>query len=105
MSIDDYLDLLNYAKQINDGHWQADIIKTLKNFKHTPEGELQRVEHVRELWSRFDQVNQMLLELFDKLRDEEDAEDSGRWKEKIWELKMERITLAKQIQKQYIKIV
>lgn len=104
MSIDDYLDLLNYAKHINDGPWQADIIETLKNFRQTSEEE-QRAENVRELWSRFDEVNHLLLKLFDKIRDEEDVKDCGRWKEQLWELKLERITLSKQIQKQYIKII
>ena len=103
MSIDDYLDLLNYAKAINDGQWQADIIECLKNFNETSE-ELTREENVRELWSRFDHINLKLLKLFDKLRENEGSEDSYRWKEQIWELKMERITLAKQIQERYIKI-
>ncbi|WP_220101512.1 hypothetical protein [Paenibacillus sp. S150] len=103
MSVDDYLDLLNYAKAINDGQWQADIIESLKNYKETAE-EQRRIENVKELWSRFDQINLLLLELFDKLRDDEDAPESERWKERIWELKLERITLAKQIQERYIKI-
>jgi hypothetical protein len=103
MSVDDYLDLLNYAKAINDGQWQADIIESLKNFNETSE-ELTREENVRELWSRFDHINLKLLKLFDKLRENEGSEDSYRWKEQIWELKMERITLAKQIQERYIKI-
>lgn len=37
MSVDDYLDLLNYAKAINDGQWQADIIESLKNLSAVSE--------------------------------------------------------------------
>lgn len=103
MSIDDYLDLLNYAIAINDEQWQADLLDRLKNYKELAEAQKQ-VDSVRELWSRFDHINLMLLQLFDKLRDHEDAEGSDRWKEQIWELKMERITVAKQIQDRYIKI-
>ncbi|KHL97270.1 hypothetical protein QW71_02640 [Paenibacillus sp. IHB B 3415] len=103
MSIDDYLDLLNYAIAINDEQWQADLLDRLKNYKELAEAQKQ-VDSVRELWSRFDHINFMLLQLFDKLRDHEDAEGSDRWKEQIWELKMERITVAKQIQERYIKI-
>ncbi|QSF47252.1 hypothetical protein [Paenibacillus tianjinensis] len=103
MSVDDYLDLLNYAKAINDGQWQADIIESLKNVKATSE-EYRREENVRELWNRFDDINRNLLVLFDRLRENEGSEDSYRWKERIWELKMERITIAKQIQERYIKI-
>jgi hypothetical protein len=103
MSIDDYLDLLNYAIAINDEQWQADLLDRLKNYKELAEAQKQ-VDSVRELWSRFDHINFMLLQLFDKLRDHEDDEVSDRWKEQIWELKMERITVAKQIQDRYIKI-
>lgn len=103
MSIDDYLDLLNYAIAINDEQWQADLLDRLKNYKDLAEAQKQ-VDSVRELWSRFDHINFMLLQLFDKLRDHEDAEGSDQWKEQIWELKMERITIAKQLQERYIKI-
>ncbi|WP_019911211.1 hypothetical protein [Paenibacillus sp. HW567] len=103
MSVNDYLDLYNYAKSINDEQWQADIIESLKNFKETSE-EQRRIEGVTELWNRFDHINLMLMELFDKLKDNEAARESGLWKERIWELKLERITIAKQIQERYIKI-
>lgn len=33
MSIDDYLDLLNYAKAINDEQWQADLLEQLNNYE------------------------------------------------------------------------
>ncbi|WP_150268189.1 hypothetical protein [Paenibacillus tepidiphilus] len=102
MSVDDYLDLLNYAKAINDTEWQADIIEKLKAYRTVSEE--QHREDVNSLWVRFDQVNRALLELFGRLREEEDAAGSGQWKERIWELKLERITLAKQIQERYIKI-
>ena len=103
MSIDDYLDLFNYAKAINDGQWQAEIIENLKKLGGISE-EQKRMNHVKDLWTRFDQINLMLLGLFDKLNNQEDTAESYRWKEKIWELKMERINLAKQIQERYIKI-
>jgi hypothetical protein len=103
MSIDDYLDLLNYALAINDEQWQADLLDRLKNYKDLAE-EQKQVDTVRELWTRFDHINLMLLQLFDKLKDDENAENSDQWKEQIWELKMERITVAKQIQERYIKI-
>ncbi|WP_151733948.1 hypothetical protein [Paenibacillus tengchongensis] len=102
MSVDDYLDLLNYAKAIQDEQWQADIIEKLKNYNALTENT--KWDDMHRLWTRFDQVNRTLLELFERLREEEDNEDSGQWKEQIWELKLERITLAKQIQERYIKI-
>ncbi|MFC3749685.1 hypothetical protein [Paenibacillus sp. GCM10012306] len=103
MSVDDYLDLLNYAKAINDGQWQADIIETLKNLP-AASAQSQREESVRELWEQFDDVNAVLVELFNKLRENEPTEDQNSLKEKIWELKLERIRLAKVIQSKYIGI-
>ncbi|OBZ18060.1 hypothetical protein A8L34_00255 [Bacillus sp. FJAT-27264] len=103
MSVDDYLDLLNYAKAINDGQWQADIIERLKNLP-AASAQKQREESVRELWVQFDDVNAVLVELFNKLRENEPTEDQNSLKEKIWELKLERIRLAKVIQSKYIGI-
>ncbi|ETT63144.1 MULTISPECIES: hypothetical protein [Paenibacillus] len=103
MSIDDYLDLLNYAKAINDEQWQADLLEQLKNYEALVE-EKKQVDSVRALWTRFDDINGLLMQLFDKLREHEDTPDSALWKERIWELKMERIHVAKQLQARYIKI-
>ncbi|ASA23301.1 hypothetical protein [Paenibacillus donghaensis] len=104
MSVDDYLDLLNYAKAINDGQWQEEIIESLKNLKaSTP---LEKDEQsVRELWSRFDDVNASLLDLFNKLRENEGSGEQSRWKEEIWELKLERVKLSNKIQKKYIRTI
>ncbi|MEK4007149.1 hypothetical protein [Paenibacillus sp. FSL H3-0333] len=103
MSIDDYLDLLNYAKAINDEQWQADLLEQLNNYEMLAE-EKKQVDSVRALWSRFDDINLLLMQLFDKLREQEDTTDSGLWREQMWELKMERIHVAKQLQARYIRI-
>ncbi|MEK4516366.1 hypothetical protein NSS64_13875 [Paenibacillus sp. FSL H8-0122] len=103
MSIDDYLDLLNYAKAINDEQWQADLLEQLNNYEMLAE-EKKQVDSVRALWSRFDDINLLLMQLFDKLREQEDTTNSGLWREQMWELKMERIHVAKQLQARYIKI-
>lgn len=103
MSMNDYLDLLNYAKAINDEQWQADLLEQLKNYEALVE-EKKQVDSVRALWTRFDDINGLLMQLFDKLREHEDTPDSALWKERIWELKMERIHVAKQLQARYIKI-
>lgn len=103
MSVDDYLDLYNYAKAINDGQWQADIIESLKALQAvTVQGS--REESVRALWLQFDQVNMALTTLFNKLREHEASGDQSLLKEQVWELKLERIRLAKKIQSKYIGI-
>lgn len=104
MSIDDYLDLLNYAKAINDGQWQTDIIETLKNFKVNAEDHQEQKKSVIELWLQFDAINVLIMELLDKLRDHENSEEEQQWREKLWALKMERTIVSKKILNRYIKI-
>lgn len=103
MSVDDYLDLLNYAKAINDGQWQADIIDRLNKLSKASHAETTE-QSVNELWIQFDDINAILMDLFNKLRESVDPVEQYRWKEKIWELKQERINLSKKIQSRYIRI-
>ncbi|WP_340008948.1 hypothetical protein MHH52_12615 [Paenibacillus sp. FSL K6-0276] len=104
MSVDDYLDLLNYAKAINDGQWQADIIESLKNLSAVSEAPQVQEESVIELWSQFDAVNILIMKLFEKLRENEDSEQVFQWKEQLLELKLERSILSKKILNRYIRI-
>jgi hypothetical protein len=104
MSVDDYLDLLNYAKAINDEQWQADIIESLKNLNAASEDHQVQEESVIELWSQFDAVNILIMKLFEKLRKNEDSEQQFHWKEQLWELKLERSLLSKKILNRYIRI-
>lgn len=103
MSVDDYLDLLNYAKAINDGQWQADIIDHLKKLNTASPAETTE-QSVKELWIQFDDINAILMDLFSKLRESGDLVEQYRWKEKIWELKLERIIISKKIQNRFIRI-
>ncbi|OMD54296.1 hypothetical protein [Paenibacillus odorifer] len=103
MSVDDYLDLLNYAKAINDGQWHADIIDRLNKLSKASHAETTE-QSVNELWIQFDDINAILMDLFNKLRESADPVEQYRWKEKVWELKQERINLSKKIQSRYIRI-
>ncbi|APB71265.1 hypothetical protein PPYC1_13230 [Paenibacillus polymyxa] len=100
LQVDDYLDLLNYAKQLNDIEWQQELKEALRhqlleNGKETKDFE------INTLWRHFDQINDELLRLFDLLRNSNNAADRNSWSEQIWELKLERIKLEKQIQARY----
>ncbi|MFD1774657.1 hypothetical protein [Paenibacillus rhizophilus] len=103
MSVDDYLDLYNYAKQIGDAQWQAELIQTLKELKSMTEAEI-REQKIKEMWNRFDDINVILLELFEKLRNGGSDIQARAWKERVWELKLERISLAKKLQDKYIHV-
>ncbi|AHV97587.1 hypothetical protein [Paenibacillus sabinae] len=101
MSVDDYLDLYNYAKQIGDAQWQAELIQTLQQLKSMTEAEI-REQKIKEMWIRFDDINAVLLELFEKLRNGGSDNQARAWRERVWELKLERISLAKKLQDKYI---
>lgn len=94
MSIDDYLDLYNYAKQIGDAGWQAELIESLRKEAGTTESERRQ----KELQCRFEDINIVLKELFSKLENGEGDENQMlAWKERMIELKLERIFLARKM--------
>jgi hypothetical protein len=101
MSVDDYLDLLNYAKAINDGQWQADILESLKKLNTASRAE-KTEQSVKDLWIQFDDINAILMDIFSKMRENEALGE--QYRERIWELKLERIKLSKKIQKSYIRV-
>lgn len=103
MSVDDYLDLLNYAKAINDTQWQSEIVEQLNKLIKLSIHETAE-QSMKELWIRFDDINAALMGLFSNLKENGDSVEQYRWKEKIWELKQERINISKKIQKRYIRI-
>lgn len=94
--IDDYLDLLNYAKLIGDQEWAADILYTMESLYNTSEEELQK-EFEEQLWRQFDQVNARMMDLFVQIRQSEDEARKQMLLEQMWALKLERVTISQQI--------
>ncbi|USB32159.1 hypothetical protein [Paenibacillus sp. YPG26] len=94
--IDDYLDLLNYAKQIGDGEWHTHILLTLETLYNTSEDELHK-EMEEELWRQFDQINARMMDLFIQIRRSADDTTKQMLLEQMWTLKLERVTLSQQI--------
>ncbi|WP_379127090.1 hypothetical protein [Paenibacillus sp. sgz500958] len=103
MLADDYLDLYNYAKAINDHEWQASLITALMDLK-TALPEVSGIESLKQLWEQFDMINYLLLGLFSELQANDPSVDQYRLKERIWELKLERIELSKKLQRKYMQI-
>lgn len=93
---DDYLDLLNYAKQIGDQAWQTEILHTLETL-HDWKEEAHQEELEEQLWRQFDQVNAKMMDLFVQLRRSEDEVRKQMLLDQMWELKMERIMISQQI--------
>ncbi|MEC0181017.1 hypothetical protein P4H61_05850 [Paenibacillus peoriae] len=103
LQVDDYLDLLNYAKQLHDIKWQQELKEALQH--HLQEnGKETKDSKINALWRHFDLINDRLMELFDLLRKSNNAAERNSWSEQIWELKLERIKLEKQIQASYSHI-
>ena len=73
---DDYLDLLNYAKQIGDVEWQNEIIQTLtKSDSYIQQQTLEF--QVSQLWQRFDAINTKMLELLSQIAAKLGVDASG----------------------------
>ncbi|WP_322924865.1 hypothetical protein [Paenibacillus campi] len=100
---DDYLDLLNYAIQIGDEEWQQEILVNLKRLNHSQEW--QREWAVTEhLWRQFDRINQQLMSLYDSIRETTDDCSKQRLLEQWWQLKLERISVSRQIQAENLSL-
>lgn len=95
-AIDDYLDLLNYAKKIGDLDWQANLLHMLHKLNESPEhsmyGPLQN-----HLWNQFDEINSEILDLFIEIRRSQDDTHKRHLLEKLWELKLVRIEISQKI--------
>lgn len=94
--VDDYLDLLNYAKRIGDVAWQHEIISTLNDSERYKEQAALELR-TEALWLQFDAVNAKMLELYRQLREPENAYIAARITEEVWELKTRRVEIGKKL--------
>ncbi|CAM4169145.1 hypothetical protein [Saccharibacillus endophyticus] len=103
MFVDDYLDLYNYAKSIGDAEWQASLTALLAEQLASPAPSAEEAK-LAALWERFDQINEELKDLFLKMRTHSDSAYSGRWEERVWELKLERIVVSQNIRFRHVGV-
>lgn len=90
---DDYLDLLNYAKQIGDLTWQEEIISELTcNTKETVQSFILDKEK-SDLRNKFNAINLELLELFERIERSKDNMEQLRLTEKVWDLQLQRVNI------------
>lgn len=94
--IDDYLDLFNFAGSIGDTEWQQDIMTTLNNRNLIIQQEV-RTLVMQQLWLKYDSVNEKMLELFAEMKKTTSSNEESVIKELIWNLKLQRIDLARRI--------
>lgn len=94
---DDYLDLLNYAKQIGDLSWQEEIIAELTcNKKETIQSFILHDEK-NVLREKFNAINAELLELFERIELSKDNKEQLRLSEKVWDLQLQRVNIHHKI--------
>ncbi|MBO9608291.1 MAG: hypothetical protein J7639_20195 [Paenibacillaceae bacterium] len=93
---DDHLDLLNYAIQIGDREWQQELIGMLRERQQHVQAEWRGIRE-RELWRKYEAINRKMLVLFAQMRDSANQIETRVLQDELWELKIERIRIAKQL--------
>lgn len=121
-TVNDYLDLLNYAKQLHDVEWQQAIIQQLKqlhnsNFSLNETTEeikyIQGTEKVKgikdvesdttstKLWDRLDEINTNMISLFLAISQTKDEEEKNVLLHALHELKQEQIIVSEKLKAQF----
>lgn len=91
LTVDEYLDLYLFAKNLGDIHWQNEIIEQLKNHNQKTD----KTWEIQALWESFERVNTKILALYKELRNDSAASEAIG--EKLWTLKQQRIEISREI--------
>ncbi|MEK3799220.1 hypothetical protein MHI18_13470 [Peribacillus sp. FSL H8-0477] len=91
LTVDEYLDLYLFAKDLGDIHWQNEIIEQLKNHNQKTD----KTWEIQALWESFERVNNEILALYKELRN--DSAISEVIGEKLWTLKQQRMEISREI--------
>ncbi|MGG3940893.1 hypothetical protein ABEV54_05440 [Peribacillus psychrosaccharolyticus] len=91
LTVDEYLDLYLFAKNLGDIQWQNEIIAQLKNHNQKTD----KTWEIQALWESFERVNNKILALYKELRN--DSTISEAIGEKLWTLKQQRIEISREI--------
>lgn len=95
--VNDLLDLYNYAKELDDCEWQKSIMTQLyesdpvnfdSNSSLSPSA----------LWKQYEDIIQQMVALYDQARSSRNDVELEKIKERLWDLKQQRIRVAKYIQ-------
>ncbi|MBM7565606.1 hypothetical protein [Paenibacillus sacheonensis] len=94
--VDDYLDLYNYALALGDKEWQTEIEALLRRQEYAYDDTV-REWTKEQLWTQFNTINYKMMELFTLMRKSSSNEEESAIRDLIWQLKLQRMDLAKQI--------
>lgn len=95
---DDYLDLLNYAKQIGDPAWQAEIEQKLRD-KNQHIAQVTDYKIQQQLWAKFDEINRKMLELYIQIHASKNTSEECSIMDQILELKLQRIRIGQELKR------
>lgn len=91
LTVDEYLDLYLFSKNLGDIQWQNEIIEQLKNHNQKTD----KTWEIQALWESFERVNNKILSLYKELQN--DSTISEAIGEKLWILKQQRIEISREI--------
>ncbi|CAM3084346.1 hypothetical protein P4H27_10865 [Paenibacillus taichungensis] len=95
--VDDYLDLLNIAKQLGDEEWKEAILQALKE-EVDANHHLDSTEVRQDLWSQFEGINEQMHDLLMQLKNAEGPEEKEQIIEAIWGLKVDRHAITRKLE-------
>ncbi|MDF2922099.1 MAG: hypothetical protein K0R57_1013 [Paenibacillaceae bacterium] len=93
--VNDHLDLLNYAREIEDVEWQEELFLALQD-QQARIGQEIKQQKKDQLWRRYDAINGLLLELYSELRNTGITEQQGLMG-RLMELKQQRLEISRQL--------
>ena len=120
-TVNDYLDLLNYAKQLHDVEWQQAILQQLKQLHQSDlslRGNIEEIKDIQnteeiqglqdikndntsiKLWDRLDEINTNMISLFLAISQTKDEEEKNVLLHALHELKQEQILVSEKLKSQ-----
>ncbi|QHW30473.1 hypothetical protein GZH47_06165 [Paenibacillus rhizovicinus] len=94
--VDDHLDMYNFAAALGDEAWQAEIAASMRQLESAYDDHMRDLTK-EQLWSQFNTINFKMMELFNQMRQSSSSEEESAIRDLIWQLKLQRMDLAKQI--------
>ncbi|SEN64899.1 MULTISPECIES: hypothetical protein [unclassified Paenibacillus] len=95
--VDDYLDLLNIAKQLGDVEWKEAILQALQE-EVDANRHLDSTEVRQDLWSQFEDINEQMHDLLLQLKNADGPEEKEQIIEAIWGLKVDRHAITRKLE-------
>jgi|SRR3954469_17671304 hypothetical protein len=94
LEVNDYLDLYLLSGSLGDNIWQEEILGKLQTIHHNENTHQDSSLMIDNLWKQYKMINVEILALYNLLQKHPANEEL---KEKIWNLRQQRISISSQI--------